>query len=419
MDGLWWLPSLIVFGAAGIGVWLVVRGLRRDRARNTALTERSSSLALVAADEAVRRAEEELAFADAQFGAEETATFRTAVDTARESLRESFRLRQLLDDDIPDSPAQRSEWTRRIILACDEIEAELQERTADVAERRTEESSAPQRLAALGTELAALRAEVPVARQTIRTLGARFAPSAWDSVQGTLERSESLITSAESVLSRLAPEAERGAPILDGLEALSTDLVQARSGIASIQETARTLDVSAARLDALDAEVRARLDVARQARDAADPDAADLIDGAIRAVDAALARAKANAERPDPLASIDDIRSAEDDLDSRLSAARSAAQRLDNAREALGGAIFSAVSHIDVASRIITGDRGRVGAEARTRLSEAQRQLALARAAEDPVEALDTARRAARIAQEASDLAHYDLGPMPAPVRRD
>ena len=69
-------------------------------------------------------------------------------------------------------------------------------------------------------------------------------------------------------------------------------------------------------------------------------------------------------------------------------------------------------ARIRVAVDVISAHRGRVGADARTRLAEAQRQLALAEAAavDDPVEALDAARRASRIAQDADALARYDVG---------
>ena len=50
----------------------------------------------------------------------------------------------------------------------------------------------------------------------------------------------------------------------------------------------------------------------------------------------------------------------------------------------------------------------RAGAPARLRLLSAERELAEARQAADPVEALDAARRAMRDAEDASALADYD-----------
>jgi hypothetical protein len=51
--------------------------------------------------------------------------------------------------------------------------------------------------------------------------------------------------------------------------------------------------------------------------------------------------------------------------------------------------------------------RAFVGADARTRLAEAERQLGIARREADPVSALDAARRAAARASDAEALAHF------------
>ena len=128
-------------------------------------------------------------------------------------------------------------------------------------------------------------------------------------------------------------------------------------------------------------------------------------------VTTAIAHASDRSHLPDPLARLDAVREAESRLDAALSSARSRQQRLDSAREALRGALFSARSHLEVASAFIGDHPGRVGPDARTRLAEAERQLALAQAANDPVEALDIARRVSRLAQDADALARYDAGP--------
>jgi hypothetical protein len=49
----------------------------------------------------------------------------------------------------------------------------------------------------------------------------------------------------------------------------------------------------------------------------------------------------------------------------------------------------------------------RAGADARARLISSQRELAIARQAHDPVDALDAARRALRDAEDAKALADF------------
>ncbi|HRN28506.1 MAG TPA: hypothetical protein PK890_02195, partial [Terrimesophilobacter sp.] len=57
----------------------------------------------------------------------------------------------------------------------------------------------------------------------------------------------------------------------------------------------------------------------------------------------------------------------------------------------------------------IAGRRGGVGVAARTRITEAERLLALAEAESDPVAALDLARSSATHSRDADALARYDL----------
>src|SRR5690606_24118231 len=61
--------------------------------------QRQASEALVGMDNAVRSADEELAFAEAQFGTQRTEQFRGVLQQARSAAKEAFSLRQQLDDD--------------------------------------------------------------------------------------------------------------------------------------------------------------------------------------------------------------------------------------------------------------------------------------------------------------------------------
>jgi len=102
------------------------------------------------------------------------------------------------------------------------------------------------------------------------------------------------------------------------------------------------------------------------------------------------------------------VRAARDRLAVARAAARNAQGRLDGARGALGGAIAIAESQARVARAAIERGGARIGADARTRLAEAERQLVIARQEPDPVAALDAARRAASRASDAEALAAYD-----------
>jgi hypothetical protein len=152
------------------------------------------------------------------------------------------------------------------------------------------------------------------------------------------------------------------------------------------------------------------IEAAKTLRDAPpDPDSATAVNDAIAALQGELASA-AKPGRRDPAAQLDDLVDASDKLDLAVAAAQNQQRRLDGARAALGGAMVSAKSQIAAVTDYIDGHRAGVGADARTRLAEAQRQLMLAQNESDPVSALDIARRAQTDARDADALAKYSGG---------
>jgi hypothetical protein len=161
---------------------------------------------------------------------------------------------------------------------------------------------------------------------------------------------------------------------------------------------------------ALVTEATGAIAAAKTVRDAPpDPDSAAAVNDAIAALQSELAVA-AKPGRRDPGAQHDRLVDASDRLDVAVAAAQNQQRRLDGARAALSGAMVSAKSQIAAATDYIDGHRGGVGADARTRLAEAQRQLMLAQNEADPVNALDIARRAQTDARDADALAKYSAG---------
>jgi len=110
----------------------------------------------------------------------------------------------------------------------------------------------------------------------------------------------------------------------------------------------------------------------------------------------------------DPAASLGLLETSVAELDGTLATARNQAKRLEHASTALVGVLVSARSQIAATQDFITSRRGDVGADARTRLAEAQRLLEVAEAQSDPVAALDTARSSASYSRDADALARFD-----------
>ncbi|WP_166982853.1 hypothetical protein [Paramicrobacterium fandaimingii] len=432
MSSLWWVPSLVVFGTTAlivVGIVVAVRARRRTaiasgriadpRPESIEQLEVRAGQALVQADEAVRRGAEEHAFALAQFGPATTAAFTAALESARARLSDAFELRQRLSDVTPDTDADRRSWSERILEACTEIETQLEQQTTAFINKRSQERNAPDRLAALRTMRAQIDERIPDAEARLARLTKLYAARAFADQRDAVSTVRAQLTVAADEIERADAAARTAEPAVPSLEKAESACTEAAAALDALTRTEERLAAADAEQRSAIAEAESALGHAAELRDASDlPEAAERISAGITELRAVLDAVAAATGPQAPLRTIDTVRSAQASLDDALASARSAQQRIDNAREALGGALFSAGSHLDTAREFISANRGRVGADARTRLAEAERQLALADAAADPVEAVDIARRAARLAQDAGDLAHYDAGPRTAPVKR-
>jgi hypothetical protein len=78
------------------------------------LRRKSGSL-LIEADDAIKSSEQELMFAQAQYGDSAVGNFTRALDEAKAHMTESFKLQQQLDDHIPDTEEQQRTWLGEII----------------------------------------------------------------------------------------------------------------------------------------------------------------------------------------------------------------------------------------------------------------------------------------------------------------
>src|SRR5699024_4370198 len=90
------------------------------------LTTRAGS-ALVDLDDAVRTSEQELAFAEAQFGLQATQAFRGALTSATAKLSDAFELQAQLEDATPETEAERRDMLTRILTTCAAADTELDE----------------------------------------------------------------------------------------------------------------------------------------------------------------------------------------------------------------------------------------------------------------------------------------------------
>ncbi|MRG60178.1 hypothetical protein GE115_09905 [Agromyces sp. CFH 90414] len=430
LEAAWWLPSVVVFGAAAVGAVLVMVGVRRAASRRGQVEldagrrlEIEAKGLIVRADESVREGRREVAFAEAQFGAARAAPLREAVDRAGGLLREALLLQQRLDDAEPDTAAERRTWSSRIADGCRSAIALVDAATAELTAARAAERDVADELPVLRERIAQLQRRLATADAALEHLGRRFASSTLAAADADRRRASAAVAEAgvavevaaqraatagagdaaeepaADLLGRARAAAEQAERRLEAVERLEADL-------ATASDEARA---EAARLDVELAEARAQRDGLADGSDAAEPGVA------AAAVDlgAALRQASALLAEPapalaDPFLLRDRLRAARDRVEAARADARRASSRLHGARSALGGALAIAESRILVARGLVDRGRSHVGADARTRLAEAERQLVIARQEPDPVAALDAARRAAARASDAEALARYD-----------
>ena len=375
------------------------------------LRKRAGSL-LVAADDAIKSSEQELGFAEAQYGAEAITTFAQDISSAKQHMSESFKLQQQLDDHIPDTEEQQRQWLGEIIRRCEDVNASLQANKADFDALRELERNAPAALARAQSAAETARTRFGVAEQSLRSLQGRYLETATAQVADNVEQARERLTFVDSaakeaetrmaegdtgravVAVRAAEEAvHQGSVLLDAIDKRSDELLAAE------QELERAFPE--AEQDLAQAHAMER---AGQYRDLAGPVAA--LAAALRTV-----REERQSGRSNPLALLQRLEAAHTQLDVALGTVRDESENARRAEGALQHAIIAAQSGISGTSDYIRARRGGVGSEARTRLAEAERNLdhAIDLQRSDPVTALTHAQQASVLADHAAQLAEQDV----------
>ena len=366
-----------------------------------------ANILLVRLDDALTQADDDLGFAVAQFGEDRSRSFADALAAARQDLTESFRLKQALDDSQPDTATQHREWNARIIHLCESSQKALADEAAAFDALRRRETDAPTELGAVRMLVVATSMRVPTAEAALTALAARYSPAAIATVSGNVTQAREMLTTAgqgaEAANARLADPL--ATDVADRVQHARSTASRAARLLDAVDALGATLAEQSDRLSRLAAQSQADLAEARVARDAApDPNSGASIGAAVTGLAAVLDALGGS----DPAASLSRLGGAVATLDGALATARNQSQRLEHASAALAGVLVSARSQIAATQDFIASRRGDVGADARTRLAEAQRLLEVAEAQSDPVAALDTARSSATYSRDADALARFD-----------
>ena len=152
--------------------------------------------ALIDTDNAVRASEFELTAAESEFGPEAVSEFRTAFESARESLTEAFEIRQRIDDDVPEDESTRRAMMAEILSRCSDAAGKLDSESDRFDALRDLRSRLPQVLAELPSSIDIQSARLPVAQATLDALRQRYAPAALQTVASNVDEASSRLTFA-------------------------------------------------------------------------------------------------------------------------------------------------------------------------------------------------------------------------------
>lgn len=379
---------------------------------------RRAQRALVDADERIRLTTDELAFAEAELGPGATKELREALDAVRTHLQEAFHLHQLNHDEIPDTPEELRTRNARIAQLCEWAEDLLDDRTAALAEPIERARRAPEIIARVRADAARLRTRIPDARATVERLRARYSAHALAQVESNPLEAEQLLGFAEhsaGVAERRRDAGQREQANM-ALEAATESVRRAETLLDAVE----TFEVESLRAESTLAAIVAdsREDLVAALKEPQTP----AVTAAMAELQAALAALPAAGVNTDPFEQLTRLREANAGLDAAIAAARERAARPIPPLEHVRHAIDDADRQLAVARDIIAGHRGWIGADARTRLAEAERvradldrYLGTSAAAaisidEDRREqAFAMARRAAFLAAEGLQLAQRDI----------
>ncbi|MGE2817299.1 TPM domain-containing protein [Mycobacterium heidelbergense] len=367
---------------------------------------------VVDVDNALRTSCNELALAVGEFGDERTEPFTHAVNNAKTALSQGFTVRQQLDDDTPETPAQRRELLTRVIVSAARADRELESQTEAFEQLRDLVINAASRLDALTQQVVELTARIGPAELRLAELHNEFDPAALTSVAGNVTTAKERLAFADRNIGAARALADRPVDgqqggLVDAFRAAESALGQARSLLDAIDSAAGDIRHAVDELPSVMADIRAGIERANEQLQSQNTksELRAARDAAVSAVDGARSGGDT-----DPLGTFARLGKADAELDRLLAVLaeeRASAERLNRSLEQ---ALFTAESRVRGVSEYIDNRRGSVGPEARTRLAEARRHLAAAHEdAAGPAEAIAHANAASTLAATAQSLANADV----------
>lgn len=263
--------SVLAVGAAtGVTVGLVRSHRKKKKAKDAADAEaaaldQKAGIMLVQLDDAVKTSEQELGFAQAQFGDAQTKDFSAALDQAKDLAKQAFEIQQKLDDAFPETPEQHRTMTEQLIQLAQQADDVLDAQKKAFDDLRQLEKNAPDVLDRVEAEQDGLKARIDDAEATIASLKKSYPDGDLSSLTGLPAQARKLDTFADKTVAdaRSAIAAAKGAEesgVAVAVRAAQQAVGQVEQLLASVDRAKTDLEAKskqdAAAAAALDSQLR-------------------------------------------------------------------------------------------------------------------------------------------------------------------
>ena len=371
--------------------------------------------ALMAADDLVHTADQELAFAQAQFSSSETQAFAKAIDSAKAELSRAFELRRLLDDDRPETPVQRHHMLNELLDRCQRATNAIKSQEQQFASKRDVLANIPDTLSQLNIQVNEVRVSIENARSLLVALSATYPAESLASVADAPERAAKLLKAAQVTAAQAKETYEAGNSVLalEQIRLATSTVTQAGELANQVMATRSLLENAAANLTAAITSISSDIEDARRLGQPNGPVPAAVLDPLVARAQRAIAAGQRvlSQSQLDPVAPLNELTAAEAALDNALEQARSQEEVHNRARAGLDQRLGRLNASIDAVTNMISTARGAVGIAARTDLAEASRLASEAKQTikNDPVRAGQAIGHAEQLIGRAQGQAQRDI----------
>lgn len=407
---------LIVGGFIGIGLAVSSSSRRNERAAEQVTLTRTedaekkvsqANRQLLAADEQVRSATDELDFARAQFGIAATDQFARALEAARDSVARCFDTQKQMNDST--NPISRANLATSIMRDLGTSMNPLSAVQASFEKKRSEQATLPNRITETHERLIEQRADLERAKAELVSIAGIYPAQMLASLQDNPEQAAALLATAGTALEEAQRMAETDrARAESALDTAHRALMMATHQTDAIFSAKSDLDAIHDRLGAAIGSISSDINDVSSLK--ADP---AIFDPLVADARAAISEGQAALlNNGDPLAALEHLRSAESNIDAALAPLRSKRDNDERALSAARSQVSLAESAVVRAQRYVQGRRGAMNMNVRSTLHDAEHSLEAAREAlgSDPNEATSQASRARTLADRvmATPLARPD-----------